>query len=193
MTALFDEDPLQGAQPYRVAFGFVSNICVRAQTQLSSRRESNFRAVANFFTSSHKLALAEEKDMGCLPDDSQVRFRSGPLLTSLNLLPWTMHPAFVSADQHIRPHYVSIYVPDLRIPRLMGHWRVAPSTPCHDSWAGLTQGHLGRCGPLSGAGRHCVVVLRLETFSRLTREDQDIGKSTSCEQFDFVHETPHGL
>eukprot|EP00955_Chlamydomonas_euryale_P008899 95198-Chlamydomonas_euryale.AAC.4 len=74
-----------------------------------------------FLMTSHSFSQFAEKDTGCQPGDS---FRAGSSVTNLKLLLRTLH-CLLSADQHVRPHDVSIYAPGSRIPHAMGHWRVA--------------------------------------------------------------------
>eukprot|EP00955_Chlamydomonas_euryale_P103640 365510-Chlamydomonas_euryale.AAC.3 len=62
--------------------------------------------------------------------------------------------------------------------------------PCNDSWAGRV-GTLTSRGPRpAGIALRSWVPLRLASFSRLTRVDQDTGESTCCRQAVYVHEAP---
>jgi len=73
----------------------------------------------------------------------------GPSLTKLRLSPRMVHSAAVSADRHIKPHGISIYAPALRIPRSLGHRRVAPHVTVRRQ-VGWARGHAHFKGTSAG-------------------------------------------
>eukprot|EP00955_Chlamydomonas_euryale_P108957 365895-Chlamydomonas_euryale.AAC.2 len=146
MICFSAKTPLRGAEPLKVAFGFVAKMCM--PDQFTSRKPflgfncclaapetgvpfvlRDWQTHTQLLTTSHSvshLRIRGREGFG------MPAWRRPGLLAPWTVghksrtLPRTLHSASVSADQHIRSHDISIYAPGLQIPRAMWHRRVAP-------------------------------------------------------------------